>query len=94
MIIKTVDPKKSKLIVAGTFKDGIFYKKVSPKHYMVKERGYGIQEDVIQQLKELGCTMINTKTKTHEYLFNFTELLHKGLRNYGHGDQRFLRVIK
>ena len=57
-IIRTYDPRKDKSIVAGAFKDSVFYKTVGSSHYMIKEKGYGIQDDVINQLSELNCRNI------------------------------------
>lgn len=90
--IHTYDPKKGKRLLAGQFDSGVFYKQVKPRHYMIKEKGFGISEDVINQLKELDCKKIIIKTKKNKYEFGFDYILDRPIRNYGHGSQRFLRV--
>lgn len=92
--INTFDKKKGREVLAGFYDPiaCIFYKKVSPKHYMVKERGYGIQEEVIQVLKKLECEEIQIRTKRDLYSFTFDVILNKQAIDYGHGLQRFLKV--
>ncbi len=92
MILYSYDPRKGKQVVGGEIRDGVFYKKVSPKHFMRIEQGYGISEDVIIQLKKLECKKIKIKSKVNSYLFDFEEILNKPVKNYGSGKQRFLRV--
>ena len=62
--IHTFDPKKKKKVLCGTYKDYTFTKKVTGKHYMIKEHGYGIQEEAIEQLIQLGCERIKIITKS------------------------------
>lgn len=88
----TYDPKKNKKVLTGTYKDGFFFKKVSSRHFMVKEQGYGIQEDVIEKLKELGCERVYIETPTNTYRTEFSDWLKQEIKNYGHGNQRFLSV--
>jgi len=90
----TYDPKKNKKVLVGVYTYGFFFKTVSSKHFMIKEQGYGIQEDVIEQLKELGCERVYIKTPTHIYRTEFSEWLEQDIKNYGHGNQRFLSVAK
>jgi len=96
MIIKTFDPKKQIEVVAGAFDQTTrcFSKEVQPAHYMIKERGYGISEDVVQQLKELGCLAIKVKTKKNKrYVYMFKDILNLEVKDYGHGKQRFMRAL-
>ena len=90
----THDPKKNKKVLAGTYKEEIFFKKVSSRHFMVKEQGYGIQEDVITKLKELGCEGVYIETPTTTYKTKFSDWLNQEIKNYGHGNQRFLSMNK
>jgi len=94
MIIRSYDPMKNKEVVAGTFdkKTAVFTKKVNNRHYMVIEKGYGVSEDVIQQLIKLWCEKIKIVTKFKTYEFGFQELLQKPIKNYRSGQQRFLKV--
>ena len=94
MKLFTFDPQKNKKVLAGDYLEcsHTFYKKVTPKHYMIKEHGYGISEDVMEQLTHLGCHYIKIITKSKTY--NITFLLYQmaAIKNYGHGNQRFLRI--
>jgi hypothetical protein len=92
MIIRSYDPKKRKEVIAGQFENNVFRKKVSPKHFMIKEKGYGISEDVIQQLIELDCKIVIIKSKTRTINKKFEDILNKPIKDYGHGKQRFVRV--
>lgn len=96
MRLFSFDPKKGKQVPAGEFDSNshIFEKKVKSVHYMIKERGYGISEDVIQQLIALECQDVRIITKKVTFLYSFEELLLKPIKNYGSGEQRFLKVIK
>ncbi len=94
MKIYCFDPKKNKTILAGEVLEenylSYFIKKVNKNHFMIKEHGYGIQEEVLQQLAHLGVTDIRIKTKTGIILSNLEDWLKKPIKNYGHGKQRFL----
>ena len=91
--IYTYDPKKEKKVYVGSYDGIMFRKKVGKKHYMIKEKGYGIQEDVVQNLKELDCQYVELVTKTRVHRFPFPGLLEAEVKNYGHGKQRFLKVL-
>jgi len=95
MIIRSYDPRKRKTVPAGTYdiKSCTFLKKVFPQHYMIKEKGYGISEDVVEQLRQLLCEKIRIKTKNSLYEFTFNELLKSVPQNYGSGKQRFLKTL-
>jgi hypothetical protein len=88
------DPKKCKQVASGKYYFDIseFCKEVKPRHYMIKEKGYGISEDVIQQLIQLDCQRIRIKSKNNIYLFDFIGILSSPIKNYGHGEQRFLKI--
>ena len=49
--IRVFDPAKKKLVKAGVLVKEIFIKTVNNKHFMRRERGYGIQEKVLEELK-------------------------------------------
>jgi len=92
MQIYCYDPKKQKNILAGEFNsfDFTFIKKVKKNHFMVIEKSYGIQEEVLQNLKKLGCINILIITKTGQQISLLEDWLRKPIKNYGHGLQRFL----
>jgi hypothetical protein len=92
MKIYCFDSGKSKNILAGEYNeyDYTFIKKVKSNHYMIKERGYGIQEEVLAQLKNLGCINVLIITKTGQYISLLEDWLKQPIKNYGHGKQRFL----
>lgn len=95
MIIRSYDPRKRKTVPAGTYDTTtmVFLKKVQSIHYMIKEKGYGISEDVVEQLRQLLCEKIQIQTKNSLYEFSFNELLEAIPQNYGSGKQRFLKTL-
>jgi len=92
MKIYCFDTGKNRNILAGEYYPGLhnFVKKVTRKHYMVLEKGYGIQEEVLQQLKSLGCISVSIVTKTGISISLLENWLKQPIKNYGHGKQRFL----
>lgn len=92
--IYTHDPKKRKAVLSGIYDTILktFYKKVNDDHYMIKEKGYGIQDDIVEELKNLGCEYIVIKTKKYTYKFKYKILERKSPKDYGYGKQRFLKV--
>ena len=93
MILKTFDKKKGKMVFAGEIRDGNYCRKVSNRHYMVKEKGYGIQSTVFAELvkrniKDVILSTPHTTLKAPLYIW-----MAKGRsRDYGHGEQVFLSV--
>ena len=92
MKIRTFDPNKQKTVIVGEYKHFIFHKNAEPQHYMYKEKGYGIQDDVIKGLKELNCKKVVIHTPVRNYAFHFADWLKIVPKNYGHGMQRFLPI--
>lgn len=94
MKINTFDPIKNKHVCAGEFDPTTltFTKKVSPRHYMIIEHGYGISENVLRTLQELGCCKIKIITKMKEYNSILSDWMCRPIMDYGHGKQRFLSV--
>ena len=94
MILYSFDPMKNEKIVAGEYNydKSMFIKKVNSRHYMIKEQGYGISEDVVQQLIQLDCALLKIESKRLEYIFRFEDILNLPKKNYGHGEQRFLKI--
>ena len=89
------DPKKGKNVLAGILRaDGLsnyyFYKKVTKRHYMRIEKGYGIQEEILQRLIQEKVSRIIIKTKTSEIISDVEDWLKRPIKNYGSGSQRFL----
>lgn len=97
MKIYCFDPKKNKNILAGEYNefDYTFIKKVKSNHFMIKEKSYGIQDEVLQQLQKLGCLNILIITKKGLQITVLQDWLRQPIKNYGHGNQRFLttRII-
>ena len=95
MKIYCLDPMKNSNVYVGDYEsfNHTFYKHVSKNHYMIIERGYGIQENVLQQLKKLGCKTIMIKTVDRLYISSLLDWFKKSIKNYGHGSQRFLGVV-
>jgi hypothetical protein len=91
MKIFCFDPGKGRNILAGKYNssDYTFIKKVNKRHFMVIEKSYGISEEVLQQLKKLGCVNIMIITKKGIQLSLLGDWLKRPIKNYGHGFQRF-----
>lgn len=96
--MRTFDPAKEKDIFVGQFDGTIFHKKVArTKHYMRREEGYGIQEEVVLRLKEASCRYIRISDEDtgKVYLFPFETIWNIKPREYSrHGLQRFLKISK
>jgi len=93
--IYTIDKKKNRKVLVGYYfpKDCRFVKKVKNNHYMIKEKGYGIQYGVMKDLKEYGCKEIYIFSATKKYKCSFWKWCYKGtVKDYGHGKQYFLPV--
>ena len=92
------DPGKGRNILAGEIIEeknlSYFIKKVNKGHYMVIEGGYGISEEILQLLAHKGITEIRIKTKNGLLVSNLKDWLLQPIKNYGHGNQRFLGGIK
>ena len=103
MRLKTYDNRKKMMVVAGEYDQNlqIFRKVVERKsHFMRIFSGYGIQEDVLERLKNLECRYVRLREerKGQEPRFYVSHLMDwftEGHRwNFGHGWQRFLSVKK
>jgi len=92
--ISTHDPKKGKDVIVGTLRDGAFYRSVvDTLHYCRKYAGYGLQEDVVQRLRDLDCVKVVfiNGTKKHECPFEI--FLNKAKQDdLGHGVQWFISL--
>ena len=88
------DPKKKKIVLTGyyDYNHKVFFKICSAKHYMIKEKSYGISEEIIQRLQQFGCNKIEIHTKTITLISNFGDWLKRKPKDYGHGLQRFLPI--
>jgi hypothetical protein len=89
------DPTKNKHIKVGNFnqEDLTFHKHVRKNHFMRAEQGWGIQEVVVQSLIEMNCQQIYIYTSKKVYKsFFMSSLKNAPIKNYGHGDQRFLKL--
>ena len=71
MNLTSYDNIKKCQVHVGEFNGVTFLKRVKDSHYMIKEGGYGIQEDIILQLEKLGCKEIIIKTKDDTLMYNF-----------------------
>jgi len=98
MKILAYDKKKEKLVKVGDYDYGtrIFHKVAKANHLMEMFESYGIQENVIEQLKERGCEKIILKTPTRILESSFSDWLTPDIKvmDFGHGKQRFLPVSR
>ncbi len=88
------DTGKGKNITAGEIVrfnlEDQFVKHVNNKHFMIKEHGYGIQNEILEQLKEMGIKKVRIIAKNHINISLLEDWLKQPIKNYGHGNQRFL----
>ena len=93
VVIRTYDPKKEKNVVVGYLYGNKFIKHAKKGHYMIKEKGFGLQEDVILQLSNFSdCDTVVIKTKAGDFYSAFEQWKVRPLKNYGYGPQRFLPI--
>lgn len=97
MKLITFDPAIKKVVVAGKWipEKKLFAKKVGPEHFMRVLQGYGIQNDVFQQVVKNGVHHIAFKEiHTGDVLLSrVQQWLDDGVvKDYGHGKQRFLSI--
>lgn len=94
--ILAYDPYKKKKVLVGSFNEnkGTFLKKVTSKHFFRRSQSYAIQEEVIQQLIELGVTKIIIKSPSSTYTSTLDDWLTPNIlvQDFGYGRQRFLPV--
>lgn len=88
------DPRKNKTVLAGEIELDTFFKKVEPKHFMKIIQGYGIQENVIEQLKSKGIKNIKIITNVSQYASTLDDWLAPDIKvlDYGNGKQRFMPI--
>jgi len=90
-VIKTYDPRKGYSVKAGEVIGNVFRKEVKRhKHYFRIVEGYGIQADVMEELKRRKIKKILIKeTDTGDVLVSDLEnwKIHEGKGNWGHGRQ-------
>jgi hypothetical protein len=97
MKLYTYDPQKNKRVFVGNYNEynKCFIKRVNSKHFMRIENGYGIQEDIIQLLKNKNCQEVKIiPTDAQIIISKFEDWLKKPIKNYGSGFQRFMEVKK
>jgi hypothetical protein len=96
MILKAYDHRKKTQVVAGKFDlvNTTFTKKVKPGHYMVKEGGYGISEELVTHLSRLNCTKVKIVSKLKTFEIGFEDVIKLPVKDYGHGEQRFIKAEK
>jgi hypothetical protein len=89
--IKVYDQKKEKEVTAGLYDGVVFTKMAKEKHFMRMFNGYGIQEEALQKLKELGCQRVIIKTNNDgNYYSLLDDWFQCEVRQFGNGQQRFL----
>lgn len=92
--VTTFDPHKDKSVFVGKIIGDSFFRTVSNNHFMVKEGGYGLQDDVIKSLLSYGINkvIITTKSGTR-HISNFIDWVKYGhKKDYGNGEQVFLNT--
>ena len=92
MRILTFDPKKEKKVKAGYYKDGIFFREVTDKHFMWKFEAYGMQADVADKLASLGCKIVVLFAPTQTWISKFEDWARQAPKDFGNGKQLFLTL--
>ena len=94
MDMMTYDVVKKGIVKAGEFRNSVFVKEVTSRHFMKMLQAYGVQEDVIWKLKELSCVKVRIVTPTSILESDFSEWLKPDIKvaDYGHGKQRFMPI--
>ena len=94
MRIHCFDPRKNKKVLAGEYNsfDYTFIKKCKKSNYMIIEKGYGIQEEILENLKNIGCINILLIVGNKQYISLLSDWMKQPIKNYGHGNQRFLKL--
>jgi hypothetical protein len=92
MIITSYDTKKKCKVTAGVLVNGIFKKRVTPKHLCKIFDCWGIGADSISELQELGCKEVRIYLGATVYRASFETWLDKAIkRDIGSGMQYFLK---
>lgn len=94
MKINTFDTRKKKEVFVGTLVEKTFTRKVTQAHYMKKEQGYGIQEDVLIKLETLKCENIVIDTGFHIYTTALADWKALPTKDCDGGPQKFYPIKK
>ncbi len=91
--LKVFDPAKKKEVICGYTDKGTYYREVKNEHYMVKYKGYGIQEELFTELMDT-VNKIEIRTQAGSiFKTTLANWVKKGKRaKFGHGYQIFLPV--
>lgn len=89
------DPRRRTYIRAGSKVGDVYFKNVSSKHFMRVVNGYGIQYDVVREMKTLGVKRIEILEDDtgKKWVSDVAEWdIHSKTADYGHGKQVFLSL--
>ena len=94
MRITAFDTEKGKDVFVGMYdkKTKIMKRAVGKEHYMTKEKGYGIQDDAVAVLFNMGCEKIHLELETQTLEYPMSIFDKKTTKDYGHGNQYFLTI--
>ena len=91
MTITTWDEGKQMDVVCGHTEGDTYYRDVKMEHFMLKFWGFGIQKEVVDQLRKMGIKNVVLKTKKKEFKSTLDKWVKLGkVENFGHGQQVFL----
>jgi len=91
MTITTWDEGKGQMVWCGHTEYDTYFRDVKMEHFMLKFFGFGIQQDVINQLIKMGIKDVVLKTKKKNFLSTLDNWVKFGKSaNFGHGKQVFL----
>ena len=96
MILTVYDHKKEREVKVGELHGDIFVKKVNrKKHFCWKHRGWGIDSNVISQLKEKKIIAIIFDEGNKRFGSPLSDFLKNAIKdNLGHGEQYFIPETK
>ena len=91
MRIFVYDKGKDKSVLAGIWREGVFYRKCKANHFMNHSQSYCVQEEAIDKLKQLGTKEFRFDTETHgNLIIPFEKVLKYDPKDFGHGKQRHI----
>ena len=96
MMIRVKDPARDKTVCIGELNNGIFVKPVNrKKHYLRVAKGYAIQKEVVDTLKDNDCKEIHfVENKSRVFTIDMTTFLNHAVSfNAGHGNQMVIKEI-
>ncbi len=80
--------------IVGFVQNKVYFTDRRDEHFMIKYQGYGISEDILDKLVELGVEKVVIRTQSNEYAFAIEEYLGSHLTHTHEGTdlQKFVTL--